>query len=144
MAVEDHGGVYKSVSPRDIELEYVRQGSQFPKRQMIDNYFRDTVNNVNNPGGKHNEDNMFDTEQQRRDTERGLMGNFEEKKRRFEDELEDSGDVNFSFKGQKEFARRGEAAAAGYSDEDEDNQTTGKKLNYNGAIGRGITIGGRN
>ena len=112
---------------------------------MIDNYFRDTVNN--NPAGKHNEDNVFDTEQQqqRRDTERGLMGNFEEKKRRFEDELEDSGDVNFSFKGQKEFARRGEAAAAaGYSDEEEDNQTTGKKLNYNGAIGRGITMGGKN
>lgn len=67
------------------------------------------------------------------------QGNFEEKKRRFEDDLGDDDDLQFSFKGEKEFARKGGVDSF---DDIDDIQTTGKKLK--GAPGGNRGMGGKN
>jgi hypothetical protein len=58
--MEDKGGVYKSVSPRDIEVEVLRHGSYNPNKAMVDNYFREMTAAG---GGKRNQlDGLFETD----------------------------------------------------------------------------------
>ena len=130
---DDNGGTYKSVSPRDIDVEFIKGANRNNKKLIVDNYFT-------------GEDDLFSSnpEHPRKDTERELMGtkitqgNFEEKKRRFDDIDDD--DLQFSFNKEKEFARRGGGID---SDDDIDNiPTTGKKLKGQQSHSKGM--GGKN
>lgn len=40
---------YKSVSPREIDVEFIKSGSQYNKKLMIDNYFKDNIERASNP-----------------------------------------------------------------------------------------------
>ena len=37
----NNGGTYKSVSPRDIDVEFVKGGGQNNKKLIVDNYFNE-------------------------------------------------------------------------------------------------------